>query len=52
MFIPAIIAVIFNFFQKEKFTGFKQKLNAKAMLFGIFYPLVFVLLCALLSLIL
>ncbi|MFK9093950.1 CPBP family intramembrane glutamic endopeptidase [Bacillus salipaludis] len=49
MFIPAAVAIIFNIIKREGFNGFKQKMNAEALLFGIFYPLVFVLLCAFLS---
>ncbi|ETI68333.1 CPBP family intramembrane glutamic endopeptidase [Neobacillus vireti] len=49
MFIPAAIAIIFSIFGREGVHGFKQKLNAKALLFGIFYPIGFVLLCAFLS---
>ncbi|ETI68349.1 CPBP family intramembrane glutamic endopeptidase [Neobacillus vireti] len=49
MFIPAAVAIIFNIFGRKGFNGFKQKMNAKALLFGILYPLVFILLCAVLA---
>ncbi|RID82405.1 CPBP family intramembrane metalloprotease [Peribacillus asahii] len=46
MFIPASIAIIFNILGGKEFNGFKKKMNAKALLFGILYPFVFILLCA------
>lgn len=49
MFIPAAVAIIFNIFRRKGFNGFKKKMNAKALLFGILYPLVFILLCAVLA---
>ncbi|MCM3569792.1 CPBP family intramembrane glutamic endopeptidase [Neobacillus mesonae] len=49
MFIPAAAAIIFSIFTGERFNGFKPKMNGKALLFGILYPLVFILLCAVLA---
>lgn len=49
MFIPAATALIFNIAERKAFHVFKKKMNAKALLFGIFYPFVFILLCALLA---
>jgi membrane protease YdiL (CAAX protease family) len=49
MFIPAAVAIIFTIFGRKGFNGFKKKMNVKALLFGILYPLIFILLCAILA---
>lgn len=49
MFLPAIVAVIFSRMNHTKLTPFKKKMNARSLLFGIFYPLFFVFLCAFVS---
>ncbi|HEY2421037.1 MAG TPA: CPBP family intramembrane glutamic endopeptidase [Neobacillus sp.] len=49
MFIPAAVAIIFHIFGRKGFNGFKKKMNAKALLFGILYPFVFILLCVVLA---
>lgn len=53
MFIPGGLAVLFNWIQyKDKnkiYECFKSKMNMKAMLFGILYPIVFLIVCALIA---
>lgn len=45
MFIPAVAAIIFNKIHHNRVTCFKNKLNAKALKFGILYPILFILIC-------
>jgi uncharacterized protein len=49
MFIPAVVAIVFNKIQHKGANGFKQKMNAKSLLFGILYPCLFILLCVSIS---
>ncbi|TXK74128.1 CPBP family intramembrane glutamic endopeptidase [Paenibacillus sp. N3.4] len=49
MFIPALVALIFQKIGHQDFNGLNTKMTLKSLLFGILYPLVFVLLCALLA---
>lgn len=49
MFIPAVVAIVFNLIQKKSLNGMKQKMNVKALMFGILYPLGFILVCAILA---
>jgi membrane protease YdiL (CAAX protease family) len=50
MFVPAILAIIFNKLlytnRKESLLERVRKTNPKALLFGILYPIIFVILCA------
>ncbi|WP_223068678.1 CPBP family intramembrane glutamic endopeptidase [Paenibacillus caui] len=50
MFVPAITAIVFNKIRHNGQTGFRSRMNAKALMFGILYPLVFIVCCALFSL--
>lgn len=53
MFIPGILAVIFNIAEyksaKKVFECFTRKITVKAMLFSIFYPVIFVIICAVIA---
>ncbi|MED5018710.1 type II CAAX endopeptidase family protein [Paenibacillus chibensis] len=49
MFIPALVAVLFNIMQGRRLRNPGRKLNAKALAFGICYPLLLVGLCAAVS---
>lgn len=49
MFIPAILAIIFNKIQHKSSKCFIKKINLKSIMFGIFYPIIFVLICAIVS---
>ncbi|WP_051624354.1 CPBP family intramembrane glutamic endopeptidase [Clostridium akagii] len=53
MFIPGILALIFNDIQykrKDKiYECFTNRINKKAMLFGIFYPILFIMICSLIA---
>lgn len=50
MFIPAILALIMNVFEykdkKSLYKCFIKRINAKAILFGILYPIIFICICA------
>lgn len=49
MLIPAILAIIFNKLQhrdrKESLNDIVRRTNPKSLLFGIFYPIIFIILC-------
>lgn len=49
MFIPAVAAIIFIKLQGGKLRGRRNKMNAKALGFGILFPLLLVALCAVIS---
>lgn len=49
MFIPAIMIVMFNKFQHKRLTCFRNRINMKALLFSICYPLLFIVFCALVA---
>lgn len=53
MFIPGGLAIIFNIIQykdiKKLYECFKRRINKKAMLFSILYPIIFVFMCALIA---
>ncbi|MEJ8547443.1 CPBP family intramembrane glutamic endopeptidase [Brevibacillus borstelensis] len=49
MFIPAIAAAVFHKIQHTRPELFAKRVNARSLLFGSLYPILFVLLCALVS---
>lgn len=50
MFIPAIVAIIFNIAQgKGLGNGFRNKFNMRSILFGILFPIGLILACAVLA---
>ena len=54
MFFPAIIAILFNLLQRKSFRSMFSclitKPNSKSMIFGIGYPILFVSICAIITL--
>ncbi|WP_202128811.1 CPBP family intramembrane glutamic endopeptidase [Paenibacillus dendrobii] len=46
MFIPAVAAIVFRKMQGRKLRDRHRKMNAKALGFGILYPLLLIVLCA------
>lgn len=54
MFVPAVVAIIFNLLQrksvKSMFICIITKPNLKSMIFGIGYPLLFITICAVIAL--
>lgn len=49
MFIPAILAVIFNKITNEHQVSLFKNTTLKSMLFGIFYPIIFISICSLMA---
>lgn len=49
MFIPAILAIIFNKITNEKQMDLFKNVSLKSLLFGIFYPIVFISVCSLIA---
>lgn len=49
MFIPAILAIIFNKITQEKQMDLLKNATLKSLLFGIFYPIAFVSVCSLIA---
>lgn len=53
MYIPGILALIINIFQyKDKrklYECFTKRISKRAMLFGILYPLIFIIICAIIA---
>ncbi|BFH17378.1 CPBP family intramembrane metalloprotease [Paenibacillus melissococcoides] len=49
MFIPAVVAIIFKKLLNKGTNDLKQRFNLKSLIFGICYPILFILLCAILS---
>ena len=53
MLIPAILAIIFNKLQhkdrKESLNDIARRTNPKSLLFGIFYPIIFIILCGIIA---
>ncbi|NRD76856.1 CPBP family intramembrane metalloprotease [Bacillus sp. BRMEA1] len=49
MLIPAAVAIMFQLLERKGLKGFQSKMTVKAWLFGILYPLLFILLCGFLA---